>query len=67
MSFDNNTPRYTLKENEYLQLYAPNFINIASYSNYVKFEYNINSDIDANSNYQLKNGEYIIFNLIFIH
>ena len=61
MSFSNINPSYTLKSNEYLQFYAPNFINGTSYSNYVKFEYNIAKDIPANSDYQLAQDEYVIF------
>ena len=59
--FSNESPTYKLKANEYLQFYAPNFINGTSYSNYVKFEYNIASDIEANADYQLRQNEYIIF------
>ena len=61
ITFTNVYPSYTLKSNEYLQFYAPNFINSTSYSNYVKFEYYIGTDISANSDYQLKQGEYVIF------
>ena len=61
ITLNQTNPSYTLKENEYIQFYAPNFINGTSYSNFVKFEYNINTDVSANSDYQLKSGEYIIF------
>ena len=52
---------YKLRDNESLQLYAPNLIDVTSYSNYVKFEYYITEDITAKSNYQLRNNEFIIF------
>ena len=52
---------YKLKSNENLQFYAPNLIDGTSYSNYVKYEYAIGSDIASNSEYQLKDNEYIIF------
>lgn len=61
ISVTNSVPQYTLKANESLQFYAPNFINGSTYSNYVKFEYVIGSDIPANADYQLKQNEYIIF------
>ena len=56
-----NNTIYTLKPNEALQFYSPNLIDKDSYSNYVKFEYKINSDIRKNTVYQLNDNEYIIF------
>ena len=61
ITFNQSKPEYKLKENESLQFYAPNLIDSTEYSNYVKFEYYINSDISANSDYQLKANEFIIF------
>lgn len=56
-------PVYTLRENESIQIYAPNLLTEATYSNYVKFEYYISQEhsIDANTNYELDVNEYIIF------
>lgn len=59
ISNSNNT--YTLKENEALQFYSPNLITGDRYSNYVKFEYKLTNNVNANSDYQLGFNEYIIF------
>lgn len=61
ITFTENDTTYELRENESLQLYSPNLIEQAKYSNYVKFEYYITKSIEANSNYQLRNSEFIIF------
>lgn len=51
---------YELRENEAIQLYSPNLIKTASYSNYVKFEYRIKDDIAANTCYEIKSNEYLV-------
>lgn len=61
IKFNQNKNTYKLRDNESLQLYCPNLIDKTSYSNYVKFEYYITQNISANSNYQLRNNEFIIF------
>lgn len=61
ISFTPTNSTYKLRDNESLQLYAPNLIDLISYSNYVKFEYYITEDVKAKSNYQLRNNEFIIF------
>ena len=50
---------YTLRTHEGIQLYAPNLLETANYSNYVKFEYRIRNDISANTCYQLMADEYL--------
>ena len=50
---------YHLRTHEGIQLYAPNLLEIANYSNYVKFEYRIRNDIAANTCYQLLADEYL--------
>lgn len=60
--FDESTSStYVVRENESLQFYYPNLIEANNYSNYVKYEYYITSDVPANTDYQLKPGEYIAF------
>lgn len=56
-------PIYTLRENESIQIYSPNLLTEATYSNYVKFEYVITNDhnIEANTNYELEKDEFVIF------
>ena len=49
-----------LRGNETLQLLAPNIVSGTSYSNYVKFEYNIGQEVQKNEDYQLQANEYII-------
>lgn len=61
ISFTPTNNIYTLRENESLQFYAPNLVDVTSYSNYVKFEYYITQNVAANSSYQLRNNEFIIF------
>lgn len=61
ISFTPENHTYELRDNESLQLYSPNLIQLTSYSNYVKFEYYITQDVSANSSYQLRNNEFIIF------
>lgn len=61
IEFTQDQSTYELRENESIQLYSPNLIEQAKYSNYVKFEYYITKNIDANSNYQLRNSEFIVF------
>ena len=54
---------YLIRENETIQLFAPNLLDAAEYSNYVRFEYYLNSNktIDANQSYKLDTGEWILF------
>lgn len=61
ISFTPSDNIYKLRTNESLQLYAPNLVDVTSYSNYVKFEYYITSNVTAKSTYQLRNNEFIIF------
>lgn len=61
ITFSQNSPEYKLKDNENLQFYAPNLIDGIEYSNYVKYEYYIKDGITADSDYQLKPNEFIIF------
>lgn len=61
ITFTQDNTVYELRENESLQFYSPNLIEQAKYSNYVKFEYYITKSLEANSNYQLRNNEFIIF------
>ena len=58
---EQDSPTYKLRDNESLQFYAPNLIDGTEYSNYVKYEYYIKEDVGANSDYQLKTNEFIIF------
>ena len=60
ITFNNSNYQYTLKENESLQFYAPNLIDGTDYSNYVRYEYRIGTTIPANSDYQLKDNEWVI-------
>jgi len=64
ISLNQTDSEYTLRENEYLQFMAPNFKNNTLYSNHVRYEYYIKQDsqnINAGSNYQLTDGEYVAF------
>lgn len=51
---------YTLRQNEILQFYAPNLINAAEYSNYVRYEY-VGPTVPKDTSYELKENECIIF------
>lgn len=61
--YKNGSNTYTLRDNENVQIYSPNLVTQATYSNYVKFEYYIAQEhsILANTNYELDTNEYIIF------
>ena len=62
IAMNNASSVYDLKPNENLQFFAPNLVETSSYSNYVKAEWNLESNITANENYQLKgDNEYIAF------
>lgn len=58
---DSPSPTYTIKDNEHIYLYAPNLIDVTSYSTYVKFQYKIDNDIELDSDYQLGSTESITF------
>ena len=60
ITLDNNSPQYTLRDNETIQLYSPNLVDVASYSDYVKYEYNLKSPIQAKQARLLEADEYII-------
>lgn len=60
ITLNQDKSEYTLRANENIQFYAPNLIEHNSYSDYVKYEYYITKEIPANSDYQLRNGEYVI-------
>jgi len=63
ISVSNLSNEYTLRNNESIQFYSPNLIDVTSYSNYVKFEfYTPNASgkvINADTNYQLLQNEYL--------
>jgi len=63
ISVSNLSNEYTLRNNESIQFYSPNLLDITSYSNYVKFEFytpNASSKvINADTNYQLLQNEYL--------
>ena len=63
ISVSNLANEYTLRDNESIQFYSPNLIDVTSYSNYVKFEFytpNASSKvINADTNYQLLQNEYL--------
>lgn len=63
IAVSNMANEYTLRDNESIQFYSPNLIDITSYSNYVKFEFytpNASSKVvNANTNYQLLQNEYL--------
>ena len=54
---------YQLKNNETIQLYAPNLLQNNIYNNYVKFECHFEDDkiVPADTYYELQANEYIIF------
>lgn len=59
-----DTHTYVLRQNECLQFFAPNLIDTDNYSNYVIFEYRIETSsgtIAPETDYQLKDLEYFIF------
>lgn len=51
----------TLNKNEAIQLYAPSLIDDTQYSTYIRYEYELNNNIPADSDYKLGNGESIVF------
>lgn len=51
---------YKLRDNETIQLFAPSVLDGTVYSTYVKFEYNLNSDLISGEKHQLQSGEYFI-------
>ena len=59
INFTNINNTYGLRENESLQFFAPSLLDSTTYSNYTKYDYNIASDIQAGTNYELRQGEYI--------
>lgn len=59
--FNNYHTEYALRSNETLQLYSPSMIDVASYGDYVKFEYFVKTDVAANSSRQLAPDEYVLF------
>lgn len=63
MTLTNSQPYYRLRDNETIQLFAPNLLQKATYNNYVKFEIKLsgNNSIDADTYYELGSDEYIIF------
>ena len=56
-----NDWQYAVRENEVIQLYAPNLIESASYSSNVKVEYHLFNSIKASATHKLLPGEYVIF------
>lgn len=61
ISVSNKSNEYILRNNEYLQIFYPNLIDSRAYSNYVKFEYKLNTKVSANEEYELSTGEYVAF------
>lgn len=63
ISVSNLSNEYTLRNNESIQFYSPNLLDVTSYSNYVKFEFytpNASSKVvNADTNYQLLQNEYL--------
>ena len=57
----NSTKIFKLPENSSIQLFAPNLIDDKIYSNNVKFEYRLRTDLSKETSYQLGVDEYIIF------
>lgn len=57
----NGAASYTLKNNESIKFYAPNLEDKTNYSTYVKIQYSLNRDIEANSDYMLSDSESIVF------
>lgn len=51
---------YTLKDNEIIALYRPEFEQEKKFTNNVHFEYLIYRDLEENSSYKLQNNEYLI-------
>lgn len=54
---------YTLPDNETIEFWSPNAIDVENYSNYVKYILKLNdkeATISKGSSYALKDGEYII-------
>ena len=56
-----NTYTYQVKQNESITLYTPNLIDLTEYTSYVKYEYYIHNNINANESYKLSAGEQIAF------
>lgn len=52
---------YTLKDNEVIQFYGPSLSDIDSYSNYVKYQCRVENSISADTDYELRPDEYIVF------
>lgn len=52
---------YTLKDNEVIQFYGPSLSDVDSYSNYVKYQCKITNSIPADSDYELRPDEYLVF------
>jgi len=52
---------YTIRDNETIQMYAPNLIAEADYSKDMRYEYSIHNKVDADSSYMLHNNEYVAF------
>ena len=50
-----------LGNNEIARFYAPNLITTDTYASYVKYEYSLISDVEAESSYRLSSNEYIAF------
>ena len=52
---------YTLKENELLSLYRPQFYTTQEFLNGVHYEYVLYNGLSADKSYKLNTGEYMIF------
>lgn len=51
---------YKLRANEYIQLFAPNLVDSATFSTYVKFEYRLTQSLLDGVDYKLTGDEYFI-------
>lgn len=56
-----DTAEVTLTPNENIYLTTNNFITIETYANYVKYFYNLNTQVKKDEIHELGDGEYIVF------
>ena len=56
-----NSKIFDVDKNTIVEFTSPNLITTDEYSSYVKYEYLINTAVNANSNYILNTNEYIAF------
>lgn len=63
INVNNSKNYYKMRDNESVQLFAPNLLQKATYNNYVKFEVSLQGGkiIEGNTFYELQENEYIVF------